>query len=383
MIKRRIVLLCALSFFVLLRVLNTAVEAPHKKRVYVSDCDGFCTDVCRDFNRTIVQRVDISNATHEYIRKHVAFGIVTGSFEKFFRLDTALCSWVSLLPPKNVVIISDNVSLATNVVDTPANHRLQYKWVEGTVPRNVKFSKKHLAGKGYTIGWFRAQFRFIRGLEALARLGRVVGYENLTFTDVWSEHLPELKWFIVLDDDTFVHLSALVDMLSQFDKSPEVPTYIGEGGWGGAGHFLNLRALQRFLGPGYEPCVHQNMVSKLYASDVALKKCLPGLGVRMVNDDRLSHCQATFLRERMLTGRHVSSHVKREFDRHPRFLALWRIRLYYQTMYHGNRDAYESLMQVGACAYGSCKIGKCREDHDRAALAIFERLSSNNSRLPI
>jgi hypothetical protein len=404
------------------------------------------------------------------VARHVLFAFVTGSFEKFLRIDIALCSWLRHVPHANFVVVTDNATRATDGVEgTPAAFRRNVTWIEGVLPSAVKFSRRQVQSKGYTLGWIKAQFRFVQGLEALASIAEVPGHDAHDFdadtvarNKAGLERRPaasrlDARWLIVLDDDTFTSLPALVAMLRSYDRSlcakaaPPVtpgrkrallslkaadggdavgggdgedegapsphsdsdgadsgdaaaaseetvggdpnpacgapparwrPTYVGEHGWGGAGHVFSFSAVARFLGAGYEPCVERNMIQKFYASDVALKKCMPGAGIVTTSDNRLSHCQATFLRDRMLSG-HVSSHVKRELDKHPRFLALWRLRLYYQVMYQRNRTAFAELMEVGACAYGSCKIGKCRKEHDAAAVVRFEALSLNNTVLPL
>jgi hypothetical protein len=399
---------------------------------------------------TLVRHDDVTQEDREYVANHVLFALVTGSFEKFFRIDIALCTWLQHVPHSNFVVVTDNATRAVQglVEDGPASQRLGVTWLEGRLPPGVKLSKKQMAAKGYTEGWIKAQFRFIQGLEALAAIARVPGHDRHGFdhSTLASHNAPHPtsgpRWFVILDDDTFLSLPALVRMLREADSNlcrklgagtpgppttqpagddaggggsntdePPLtdagssasvgdvtspvgatascsarklrPTYFGERGWGGAGHVFNYAAVEAFLGRGYEPCVDRNMVEKFYASDVALRKCLPGAGVYQVTENRMSHCQATFLRERLVSGKHATSHVKRELDQQPRLLALWRMRLYYQAMYQRNRTAYSTLMDVGACAYGSCKIGRCQQDHDRAAHALFARLSKNNTVLPL
>jgi hypothetical protein len=404
---------------------DAATPAPRRTAGRRDTCGGWCADVCGEMDAARwVRGGDVKAATAAYLRRHVVFAVVTGSFEQFFRVDVALCSWLRHAPPANVVVVTDN---ATKAVATNPALRGRVRWLEGALPAGVRFTRAQLSAKGYTIGWIRAQFRFVQGFEAIAAMAGVQrggdaakdgssssssssssGSDSSGATaapreDGAAEEAGEetagldARWFVVLDDDTFTNMDALAAMLQRYDaklgkaggggaalkpKAEWTPTYLGENGWGGAGHIMNYAAIRRFIHQGHAPCVQQNLVRKFYASDVALKKCMPGLGIDVVHEKRMSHCQANFLRERLVGGAHVTAHVKRDFVR-PRALALWRLRLYYQAAVHRNRTAYALLLRVGACAYGaSCKLWKCLEPHDAAALLYFRQVSGNGSFVP-
>lgn len=97
------------------------------------------------------------------------------------------------------------------------------------------------------------------------------------FKYVW-EHYPEKKWFMKADDDTFMHLDNLLDLLSEYDHNEKV--YIGRAGeWGGgtayvkycgggAGYVLSQRTLRDW----YE---HIDKCERLpVGEDVTVGKCL-------------------------------------------------------------------------------------------------------------
>jgi hypothetical protein len=334
----------------------------------------------------------------EYIRSHVLISVITGSFERFFRVDLMLCSWLSHVPRENLFVLTDK---------SKWNDGRHGRWLEAKLPKDVVFSKKQMAAKGYTIHWIRAQYRFFQAFsvmnDAIERNASVHG---------------RIRWMIVLDDDTIADLTAMVHMLMEHDAAqlkrlgslPETispyrlqdpgawkavdglvdgasrafaPLYLGDEGWGGAGHFMNLAAALVFHKRGAEECVAKFMVKKFYASDVTLKRCVPAMGIRVVNDKRLSHCQAVYLRKKLLSGTHVTTHVKRDVVP-PRALAMWRVRLYYQVIYHRNTSAaFDLLMNVGACAYGaSCKLRHCGVKEDAQRLSFFLNVSGNNSFVP-
>ena len=362
--------------------------------------DNGCT-MCRDFslsNGNEHVTPDISS----YLEHHVLFGIITGSFEQFFRMDVGYCTWMAHLPMSNVFVFTDRANLSAGRPGT---------WLEPLLPSTVKFSKAQLKAKGYTIHWIRAQYRFIQALQ-------ILGSKALAGTPVKDVH-----WVVVVDDDTFVDVRAMARLLHSYDvrnargllqqqNGSGMPlsgdvvgrsnvsdasqlriitdnrrslrmTYLGDKGWGGAGHFLNFAAATHFAEKS-DHCVEHYMVRRFLASDETLKRCLPKIGsIQIVNDRLLSHCQAQFLRKRLLRGDHVSCHAKRDFVL-PRKFAIWRLRLYYQVVYHRNVTAYKLLEKVGACAFGySCKIKSCDAQHDKEALDFYLRLSGNDSFVPL
>lgn len=348
---------------------TATTDRPHQDPRTGTPCREGCSDLCELMRaRDVVAERDVSAGAQRYLADHVFFVVVTGSFEKFFRIDVALCLWLQHVPAANAIILSDNASVALRT--DVHQRRSKFTWIEGSVPPEAKFTPKQLRARGYTLSWIKAQFRFTQGL--LYAL-------NVTAND---PRMDDIKWFVIVDDDTFTNVNALVDMLKEYDLRADLrPRYLFERGWGGAGHVFSAHAAQLFHDNGYQNCVVELMAHKFFASDVALKRCLPGLGIHTITESRMSHCQANYLRERLLSGKHVTSHVKRDMVRPWRF-ALWRMRLYYQTMYHSNRTAYQLLLEVGACAYGSCRLSKCLEEHDAAAMARFLEASANNTLVP-
>jgi hypothetical protein len=337
------------------------------------------------------------------------------------------------LPPANLFVFTDGANLS---------HGRPGTWLEPALPAKVRFSRAQLKAKGYTIHWIKAQYRFIQALQLLGSMAQtgvpvravhwVVVLDDDTFVDVRAMarllHNYDMRGLRLLaanktrrssspagpaadpqassmpaaaadgaaaavdaDAPSLQNVSARRADMSDAAQLAAVSahrahlrmTYLGDRGWGGAGHFLNYAAATYFAARSDE-CVDHYMVQRFLASDETLKKCLPRLGgIQIVNERLLSHCQGYFLRRRLLTGDHVSVHAKRDFVL-PRKFAIWRLRLYYQVMYHRNLTAYRWMQTVGACAYGySCKIKSCGEAHDREAMQIFLNLSANGSFVPL
>lgn len=379
----------------------SAASGDKESAVLLGDKAHCRRDVCRLCDSFRISQSDSFIPPHvrDYLAKHVLIAIITGSFDQFFRMDLALCTWAAHIPDASLHVFTDAANQSDGRRGT---------WHEALLPPSMKFSSKQQRAQGYTIHWIRAQFRFF---QAFQTLGTQSLQRNQNHSGISSD--DDVRWVIVVDDDTFVDLVALVRMLHDYDahelmhlqRLPSThrttehnwdsvsqlvaqhklsfrPLYLGEKGWGGAGHFMNVRAMIPFVNQSDQRCVAHYMVRKGFASDVTMMKCLPLLGIHAVKERRLSHCQANFLKKRLLNGVHVSSHIKRDVVK-PRNLAIWRARLYYQVVYHKNHTtAYDLLMRVGACAYGSCKIGACDKAHDDKAVALFEELSGNNSFVP-
>ncbi|RNF26935.1 uncharacterized protein Tco025E_00801 [Trypanosoma conorhini] len=387
-------------------------------------------------------------AVLEYLRRHVLIGVVTGAYERFFRVDVGLCTWLGHVPAASLFVFTDAANTSAGRHGT---------WVESdTAPAPQRGRRGLLRRTGYSVGWLRAQHRFFHAIGHLAGLAGGAAHR-------------EVRWAIVMDDDSVLDLHALVRFLHRQDlhnvagvaaavrdaggasllqercnrradsqaddvaaclSLPErwnrllqqqgpiheedflrpggaalqvgsaswnatthalldpatiaalTPQYLGDRGWGGAGHFMNLAALRSYAQKGEETCVRRFLIGGQLPSDAALYRCIPLLGIQRRRDAALSHCQARYLRHRLLDGELVSMHAKRDMVP-PKYLALWRMGLYYQVLYHHNRTAYDLLMRVGACAYGySCKLRGCGVDEDAAALSEFARLSGNATRMP-
>ncbi|KEG08677.1 hypothetical protein DQ04_06661020 [Trypanosoma grayi] len=391
-----------------------------------------------------------------YIRRHVVIGVVTGSYEKFFRVDLSLCTWMGHVPARNLFIFTD----AANTSD--GRHGT---WIEtDTTAASQRLHSGMLRHTGYSQGWMRAQYRFFHAFSHFSQLVTRGNSSNSGGDTAYRD----VRWAIVVDDDTFLDLHALVRLLHRRDLSnldrmaaaarhseppllqercgrwtgasggevaacialPDSwdrlqrkqrvsrglhdrdsealvvgsplwnattdrallgpaaaaaldPLYLGDRGWGGAGHYMNVAALRLFAQGGEEKCVQRYLIRGGLASDAALHRCVPSLGIHRTGDGVLSHCQARYLRHHLLGGDLVSIHAKRDVVPPP-LLAVWRMRLYYQVLYHRNRTAYDVLMRVGACAYGySCKLRSCSHAEDAAALNEFIRQSDNNTRVPL
>jgi hypothetical protein len=369
-----------------------------------AQCNTRVCRLCGDMQVTnMPHHAFVSNATQNYLEAHTRIAVVTGRFDDFFRMDLGLCTWMGHVPQPTLHVFTDYANTSSM--------RHVGLWHEARLPQQVNFSKRQMEAKGYTIDWIRAQYRFFQAFGTIGHMSVAADTSLL------------LHWAIVVDDDTFVNLEALRTMLTAYDmrelrllgviKSAFAseynsstashihelvsqyrhqfrPLYLNDNGWGGAGHFMNYAALQQFVNGSESRCVERYMIRRGYASDVTLRHCLPKLKIHTVNEKRLSHCQAAYLKRRLASPLHVTSHVKRDVVT-PRFLAMWRMRLYYQVVYHRNvsgsvghgSSAYDLLMQVGACAYGySCKLKRCDAAHDDAATATFLAASGNNSFVP-
>ncbi|KAF8289924.1 hypothetical protein TcBrA4_0134040 [Trypanosoma cruzi] len=390
----------------------------------------------------------------DYIRRHVLIGVITGSFEKFFRVDLALCTWLGHVPAANLFIYTD----AANTSD--GRHGT---WIEtDNALASRQMPREMLRHTGYSVGWMRAQYRFFHAFNHFSKLTGVINDASESVGNYF-----DVRWAVVVDDDSLLDLHALVRFLHRRDlynmartvstakgakplllqerckqragaRAEEVaaclslperwnllqeqqrlhgdklfahrgealvvgsvlwnvttetlfnptivaalgPLYIGDRGWGGAGHFMNLAALRKYAQDSEGKCVQQHLIGKRLASDTALHRCLPQLGIHRSSDAVLSHCQARFLQHRLLSGDLVSMHAKRDVVP-PNYLAMWRMRLYYQVLYHRNLTAYDLLMRVGACAYGyTCKVKNCGAGEDEKAVSEFFRLSDNDTHMP-
>ena len=295
--------------------------------------------------------------TKDYLRSHVLFSVITGNFDKFLRLELAHCTWLQHVPPENVFLMTNK----REPLDEMNQAQFRGTWVEGGLPSGMTFSPSQLTAKGYTIDWIKAQYRFVEGLQLMA---------NRSAED------SSIRWIAVVDDDTFVNLNALVTFFQRLDKSKgNVPVYVGDRGWGGAGHFFNAMAAGILRTKLHDYCTVPHMVKKSRASDEALKKCVPAMGIQVISDRLFSHCQANNLKKKLIRGDHISAHVKRDVTL-PLSLAIFRMRLYYQVIYERNVTcAYHLLLHFGSCAYGSsCKISSCDTLHDRHALMDFNAL---------
>jgi len=122
-------------------------------------------------------------------------------------------------------------------------------------------------------------------------------YKNVPGFKLLYETYPNAKWYMMVDDDTYVFLSNLKQRLSYLD--PEEKLYLGESwpiptqcfpNWlnarfahGGAGIILSRAAMKAFM-ENYDNCV--NSFDDCHAGDVRLALCLNNVGVRLNRSER-------------------------------------------------------------------------------------------------
>ena len=255
-----------------------------------------------------VHQTRLSPLVEGYVRENVSFAVITGSGDNFFRADLALCTWLHHVPDSSLFFFSDKAGTSTR----------RGHWVEDKLPDGVTFTGEQVEAKGYTLSWIKAQFRFLFGLDYIIREDRKLATQK--------------RWFLLIDDDTFVNLDGLVTRLLELDGqgSRGGGRYLADKGWGGAGHFFDRHASDTLLAKMRTKCIDPYMVRSFHASDNTLVKCAPQMNLKLSTEPYMSHCQACKVRENMLTGRHVTMHVKRDVAKPP-LLAAWRIRLYYQV----------------------------------------------------
>eukprot|EP01062_Namystynia_karyoxenos_P029550 TRINITY_DN22189_c1_g1_i3.p4 TRINITY_DN22189_c1_g1~~TRINITY_DN22189_c1_g1_i3.p4 ORF type:complete len:419 (+),score=115.56 TRINITY_DN22189_c1_g1_i3:3057-4313(+) len=299
----------------------------------------------------------------QYIAENLIIAVNTGG--GLFRIDLALCSWLRHVPPEALFVFTDGIHGGDG-------GGRKGRWINASddvvLPPGLVFSREQEQQRGYHLSWRKAQFRFLYALRRIIEEDR--------------RRALARRWFMLVDDDTFISITALVAALRSYDANPAPRgRYLGDTGWGGAGHVFDRRASAALLKQLDSRCIRPFMVRGSLASDEALAKCVPAMGVRMVKDARLSHCHGAALRDRMLMGTHISMHLKRDVSA-PEPLTIWRVRLYYQVVYHGNVTAYRLLHQVGSCGYGSCRSPGCDEAHDRRAVEMYLEASSGGAAVP-
>ena len=312
----------------------------------------------------------IAPATVEYLRKHVRIGIVSGR-KGGFRVEVSQCTWLAHYPPETVTVFTDVV---------PAKPRTPHRWVALGMPPNVTarncdvfspYIKKgyHRAvrkdGQGYSVSWIKAQFRFLLGLQHLGQ-------------DIFAEpaHGADVKWALLIDDDTIVSPDRLVKRLQALDERR--PWYLSRKGWGGAGHFYSREAMRKVYA-NVSDCIDRWMVRQFRASDTVLLKCGHHLRLHVQMEDTMSHCPASTLRQRLLDPRLVTMHGKKDFYP-PTKLTVWRTALYYLAAVCNNNFAKDAIIEYSACTYGaSCRTPGCDREKDRRTVAKWVSLSKNNT----
>jgi len=119
------------------------------------------------------------------------------------------------------------------------------------------------------------------------------------FVYVWEHHRDEADWFIKADDDTYVILENLKDLLRNYNS--EVPIQFGHrfkylGGYmaGGSGYVLSKAALRIFTTEVKERKICLDEGFKWGGEDVRMGQCLTKLNVS-VGDSRDSGGRARFM----------------------------------------------------------------------------------------
>jgi len=122
-------------------------------------------------------------------------------------------------------------------------------------------------------------------------------YKNIPAFKLLYDTFPNAKWYMMVDDDTYVFLSNLKKRLSFYN--PDEKLYLGESwpiptgcfpSWGmarfahgGAGIILSRAAMLAFIG-NYDVCVKS--FDDCYAGDVRLALCLNTVGIRLNRSER-------------------------------------------------------------------------------------------------
>ncbi|ORX43262.1 hypothetical protein BCR36DRAFT_415674 [Piromyces finnis] len=143
-------------------------------------------------------------------------------------------------------------------------------------------------------------------------------YKNIPAFKLLYDTYPNAKWYVMVDDDTYVFLSNLKKRLSFYD--PDEKLYLGANwpiptgcypSWqnarfahGGAGIILSHAAMLAFVG-NYDQCVHD--FDDCYAGDVRLALCLNTVGIRL---NRFEH-------------RHVNINWRGHSDQAPNLEYSW------------------------------------------------------------
>jgi len=119
------------------------------------------------------------------------------------------------------------------------------------------------------------------------------------FTYVWENHREDADWFIKADDDTFVIMENLKNLLVDYD--PEEPMIFGHrfkyfGGYmaGGSGYVLSKSALSTFVEEVKSPKKCLDPGFEWGGEDVRMGQCMTKLNVT-VGDSRDSGGRARFM----------------------------------------------------------------------------------------
>lgn len=311
----------------------------------------------------------VTKEAYDYASKHILFVIITGA-DATFRVEVSQCTWLSQLPPQNVLVITDSLP--------HPKPRTPHQWIRAKLPdgmtatKNGDFVSEFMpkgylhavksAGQGYGASWIAAQTRFTYGLHVAAKKSHVN---------------PDIRWVMLMDDDTIVQLDHLVNRVKLINDT-QVPWYFSRKGWGGAGHLYSRNAMERVHDKLHE-CVDKWFVRQFRASDTLLLKCAGHLKLRTQMEGTMSHCPASSKPELIESTRQISMHGKKDFYP-PILLATWRISLYYLSMYCRSPRAMKEVVVWSACTYGaSCKRSSCDKVADERRERKWKEFSKDET----
>lgn len=187
-------------------------------RTYPS-CDGY------SFKRG---ENDLRPFAREYLEKYVLIVVVANGSAPLRRMDFALCTWLSLVPSESILVMTD----------VPVHREgLPGQWMVSSTPaRKMTMSQRQRynvvksKNKAEKVARFKAEkvARFKAGRATRRTATRLEAEEEakLTYYDAMSsaiqavlqsEERDGIRWVVVLNDDVFVNLNALVLSLHRHD----------------------------------------------------------------------------------------------------------------------------------------------------------------------
>lgn len=129
--------------------------------------------------------------------------------------------------------------------------------------------------------------------------------------------------------------------------------YVSRQPFGGTGHYMNRAAVVAFAKAFRWQCVYKLMMVRAAASDGALWRCLPTMGIQNARESRMCKDYGASMKsttaqgrtelEYMRRGETVSFHIKNVMNDTPG-MAFYRVALYYRALFQLDRAAYEALV---------------------------------------
>jgi hypothetical protein len=209
---------------------------------------------------TLVDNTYYNNNPSHIINSSHTF-LITAKVYENVRVYALTSSWLQHVD--SFTLFSDKPH--SNIVTVPLTYKVPIKLAKIA----DQFRSKEQKDKNYTDQWTQAQIRFI---------------QSLLYAYI---HLPNREWYILIDDDTFLHLHALSLMLQEYNIN--VPQYIIPYAfnpaklsyWGGSGHYINWKFLE-LLNQTYDQCEYFYVSDK---SDHSLPKCARDIIKVLVKDN--------------------------------------------------------------------------------------------------